>query len=422
MHRLYRRTLAVFFCHWIATLGVILTSASAIVFITFQFLSFNNVYYAIVVYLIVPAFFVAGLLLIPIGVYLGSRAAGGFRAVLEDTRADDQRLLRLAVVVLAATLANVVLMAGASYKGVEYMDSDEFCGVVCHSPMAPQYEAHMSSPHAEVACVGCHVGPGPESFLRAKVAGLGRVMGMMTGGYDRPLRISEVNRQPLVGACENCHWRGQRQGEPLRLIRHYGDDQESTPMTTVLLMRVDTAIHAAHLGRDIYYRSEDPERQVIPWVSADGVEYVSSGVPNSGPQRMHCLDCHNRVAHSFGPAERVLDQAFADQRIDRSAPFAKRDALEALDRAAQGDPSAVAGSVELSEILRRNVFPSMAVTWNTYPDNIGHQAYPGCFRCHDGQHSSASGQTISQDCFGCHNLLAVEDRQPAILDQLGISP
>ncbi len=28
----------------------------------------------------------------------------------------------------------------------------------------------------------------------------------------------------------------------------------------------------------------------------------------------------------------------------------------------------------------------MKVTWGTHPNNIGHMAYPGCFRCHDGDH------------------------------------
>ena len=43
-----------------------------------------------------------------------------------------------------------------------------------------------------------------------------------------------------------------------------------------------------------------------------------------------------------------------------------------------------ASAQRLVAIYDRNVFPSMKVTWGTYPNNIGHKAYPGCFRCHEG--------------------------------------
>ena len=417
MRHFYKHVFAVFFCHWISTVGVVITSTSAIVFLGFQFRSFTNPYDALIIFVLVPAFFVAGLILVPIGLYLRSRVEGGVRAVWAAVVWDDARLLRLSLVVLSATMVNVVLMSAASYQGLQYLDSNQFCGVVCHNPMSPQFEAHQFSPHASVACVDCHVGPGPSSFLRSKVAGLGRVKAVLLDSYDRPLRISDENRQPVVAACENCHWREQKQGEPLRLIRHYDDDEESTLRSTLLLMRVDTAIHATHVGRDIYYIAEDRERQIIPWVSSDGVEYVSGDVPEVEPVRMGCLDCHNRAAHSFGSPERAVDDAIAEGRVDRSIPFAKRNTLEAV---LQADGAAPASAAE-AEILRRNIFPSVNVTWDSYPDNIGHELYPGCFRCHDSQHTAESGEVISQNCFACHELLAIGEREPEILEQLGIA-
>ena len=68
--------------------------------------------------------------------------------------------------------------------------------------------------------------------------------------------------------------------------------------------------------------------------------------------------------------------------------------------------------------LRPNVFPSMKVTWGTYPNNIGHMAYPGCFRCHDGSHTTKDGKTLSNDCSLCHNLLAADETQPNVLNDL----
>jgi hypothetical protein len=75
---------------------------------------------------------------------------------------------------------------------------------------------------------------------------------------------------------------------------------------------------------------------------------------------------------------------------------------------------------QLAAIYCQNVFPDMKVTWGTHPNNIGHMAYPGCFRCHDGDHVSKGGKTITQDCANCHNLLAVEEAKPKVLSDLGL--
>lgn len=46
-------------------------------------------------------------------------------------------------------------------------------------------------------------------------------------------------------------------------------------------------------------------------------------------------------------------------------------------------------------IYNRNVFPDLRVTWGTYPNNLGHTDFPGCFRCHDGSHTTADGKSIT---------------------------
>jgi hypothetical protein len=74
----------------------------------------------------------------------------------------------------------------------------------------------------------------------------------------------------------------------------------------------------------------------------------------------------------------------------------------------------------LATIYSRNVFPFMKVTWGTHPNNIGHNDYPGCFRCHDGDHVAKDSTSITQDCSACHNLLAVEEAKPKVLSDLGI--
>jgi hypothetical protein len=76
---------------------------------------------------------------------------------------------------------------------------------------------------------------------------------------------------------------------------------------------------------------------------------------------------------------------------------------------------------ELVVLYSQNVFPFMKVTWGTHPNHIGHMSYPGCFRCHDGDHAAKDGKTsITQDCAACHNLLAVDEAKPKVLADLGI--
>ena len=48
----------------------------------------------------------------------------------------------------------------------------------------------------------------------------------------------------------------------------------------------------------------------------------------------------------------------------------------------------------VQDVYRRNVFPDMKVTFGTYPNNIGHVDFPGCFRCHDDDHKSKDGKKI----------------------------
>jgi hypothetical protein len=74
----------------------------------------------------------------------------------------------------------------------------------------------------------------------------------------------------------------------------------------------------------------------------------------------------------------------------------------------------------VANLYARNVFPELKVGWGTYPNNAGHTDFPGCFRCHDEDHSDADGKTITQDCETCHAPLAMEETAPQILETLGL--
>lgn len=101
----------------------------------------------------------------------------------------------------------------------------------------------------------------------------------------------------------------------------------------------------------------------------------------------------------------ALSQAYEREHAD---VFAKR-----------APEIALAGEV-IAGIHNRNVYPDLKVTWGTYPDNIGHTDAPGCFRCHDGDHATADGKQISNNCFVCHFTAAVDETAPEVLQTLGI--
>ena len=83
----------------------------------------------------------------------------------------------------------------------------------------------------------------------------------------------------------------------------------------------------------------------------------------------------------------------------------------------------MAGSAQaLLSVYQHNVFPEMKIGWGTYPNNLGHTDFTGCFRCHNEQHASADGKTITQDCSACHNVVASDEKNPKALVELGLSP
>jgi hypothetical protein len=210
-----------------------------------------------------------------------------------------------------------------------------------------------------------------------------------------------------------------------------------------------------HLGH-IEYIATDSTRTTIPWVqrqNPDGSQTVyaasaQNGAKPQGERRvMDCIDCHNRAAHTFVTAEEAINRAMADGAISPSLPWIHKEGLallkgdytsqeeagadipqqlEAFYRAQSPDVLARKGDLvkqagqELVTVYDQNVFPFMKVTWGTHPNHIGHQEYPGCFRCHDGDHAAKDGTSITQDCSACHNLLAVEEAKPKVLSDLGI--
>jgi hypothetical protein len=402
--------------HWLTSIGVVLTTASGLVFVGLLFLSSDNPYFGIVMFLILPALFVLGLLLMPLGILVVSRRHGGFSKVLERLPREGARAARLAWAFAFATIANAAILGLAAYGGVDYMDSAQFCGQTCHSVMQPQYVRYQSSAHARVPCVDCHIGSGASSFVQYKLAGMRQLVRLSTNTYQRPVPPAMDRMRPARETCEQCHYPGTSKDNTLKVIRHYDNDEKSTEKTTILLVRVGK-IHKAHLEHEIEYLSAVADPQEIPAVMSAGKAYSVEGTDVKGLSRkMDCMDCHNRAGHDFEIPESAVDGSIASGKLDRSRPFARRDAVAALK--AQSGLEAQPAAVQMMH--SRNVYPKLNIGWGTYPNNIGHDKFPGCFRCHDDQHKTKAGDSITQDCGTCHELVAVDEQNPKILNDLGV--
>ena len=453
--------------HWITRLGAILATVSALMMVvlaTIQILGWvEGPYVGLVAFLILPGFFVAGLALIPLGSWVARRRGIRYGDAMPVVDLNRPEIRRSILVVVGLTVLNVLLLSYVSYEGIHHMDSVAFCGTTCHTVMKPEFTAYQDSAHSRVACVSCHIGPGASWFVKSKLSGLGQVLAVATKDYPRPIPSPVRNLRPSRDTCEQCHWPQRFTGDRVRLIRKHADDEANTPLNTVLVLHVGggrsgRGIHGWHLdaNAETTYAVGDATRQTIPWVQvkrSDGTvetfrtsdKSLTDGQIAALPKRrMDCLDCHNRPTHTFEMPDQAVDAALADGRLDHGLPYLRKISIEALRASsAQGgeatlEPAllrfyqenypAIAAdrgriqraAAALRDLRGRNIFPEMAVDWGTYPVNVGHERSPGCFRCHDGEHTSAEGKTISQDCDTCHATLAVEEASPEILNQLGI--
>src|SRR5262245_63771315 len=105
MKSFFRTLLSLAGAHWITSIGVVLTTASGVVFLGLLFQDFNNPYAGVVVFLILPALFASGLLLMPLGLFVASHRVAGFPVILDRVPAEGPRAARLAWVLGFATLA-----------------------------------------------------------------------------------------------------------------------------------------------------------------------------------------------------------------------------------------------------------------------------------------------------------------------------
>src|SRR6266566_5094004 len=277
----------------VSVIGAALTTSGAITLVAFWFYDFllpgpPHPYIGILLFLLLPGVFVLGLLLIPIGILLRRHKLKTQGQLLDIYPAINLRepMVRHGILVVgAATFMNVLIFGTASYRGVQYMDSTQFCGQTCHTVMIPEFTAYQNSPHARF------------------------------------------------------------NGDKFVVKKTYKDDEKNTPQTTAMLLRIgghtwqgSVGIHGRHLdeGSRIRYISIDDQRQVIPVVyytndQGKTVEYVSSDVQATKQQlaagehrSMDCVDCHNRPTHVFETPENAVNEQMASGFVSPELPFMRK--------------------------------------------------------------------------------------------------
>jgi len=424
----------------------------------------GGAYLGIVTFLILPMFLLAGLILIPIGISRdrkrlaaeGKEGAAARFPVIDLNREHTRKMLTL---MLASTTLSVVVLASATYKGVDVMDSTAFCGTVCHTVMQPEFTAHQRSPHARVACADCHIGPGADWFIKSKLSGAWQVIAVALDLYPTPIPTPIHDLRPARETCEQCHWPTTYVGDLLKVKTVYTDDEPNTPLKTAVLLKVgglagrDTSGIHWHVNPDITirYRSDESRETIydVELTTADGQVklFKTRDTPEEVmPWRiMDCVDCHNRPTHRYRLPMDEVDNAMANGYIDNTLPYIKRESMRLLrdgyqthDEARDDIPRKLfefyeenypeliesemdtisKAAEELLVIYTSNVFPKMNVDWGTYPDHSEHMDSPGCWRCHDRKHRTEDREQISRDCDLCHTILAQEEKDPEILETL----
>lgn len=415
-------------------------------------------YAGLIIFVVLPAVLLFGLVLIPIGMLMEWRRVRrtGRRSIprfpLIDLNVPQQR--NAAAIFAVGSIVLLFCSIFGSFQAYEATESVAFCGTTCHTVMQPEYLTYQHSPHARVRCVDCHVGPGADWYVKSKLSGLYQVYAVAFDTFPRPIVGPITSLRPAQETCEQCHWPQMFFGDQEQRTTHFLSDEHNTPWELQLLLKTGggrspggmaTGIHwHMNIGSRVDYIASDPQRQQIPWVritdrlTGQSTEYVSSDTPLSREQiaaaevrTMDCMDCHNRPSHIFRSPSYSLDQALQTGVIDPSLPFVKRTGVgllaaqygsvdEALGAIAKGvndfyqqnypalatqrRHDVAAAVAALQDIYRQNFFPALKARWDVYPENVGHKIFRGCFRCHDGQHRSADGKSITASCTTCHTI------------------
>lgn len=365
---------------------------------------------------------------------------------------DPLHRTRAVLVSLGAVLASGFFIT-AIYAW-EFTSTPQFCGTTCHT-MPAEYSAYQRSPHARVDCVNCHVPKGVNSAVAQKISDVSHVIGIVFHNYETPIVAQSL--RPAREVCERCHWPEKFYGDKIRKIVRFLPDEKNTEVDTYLIMKTGGGTSRVgkgygihwHIENQVEYITTDRMKQSIPWVrvtfpNGKQVEYLDATtnltkeqIERSPKRQMDCMDCHNRASHYLKSPDLSMDEALASGQIDKTLPEIKKKGVEVLEAKYSSLTERLKAIDALEDFYRTNYpqvyaeksaaikeaiafikqievntdFPQLQVDWRTYPNNVGHKEFPGCFRCHDGKHIAQGAPdlpperlSIRLQCNICHSI------------------
>ena len=342
---------------------------------------------------------------------------------------------------------------------IHWTETADFCGR-CHQ-MGPELAAYDAGPHADVTCGECHVEPGVDGWIKAKLNGTRQLIQVITGLYPKPVPPPDHSALPSVqGTCLRCHSLDRLATANLVTRTSFTEDETNTRQFVGLMIRpgsgdvfdVNRSVHW-HVLRHVEFRTPTENAEKVDYVAVteddgtvrefiaqDQIEVAEDVQPDidrikaaEKERTMDCISCHNRVGHAIPNPRRGLDADLAAGRIDPSLPWIKREGSRILwssypdETAADAEvdklrsfyelryPDVAAGKsgeidaavAQIKVLYRLTATPDMKVTAATYPDFLGHLDFPGCFRCHDGGHHLVKDGVVQKEvipatCDACH--------------------
>jgi nitrate/TMAO reductase-like tetraheme cytochrome c subunit len=449
--------------NWLTIIGAITAVINLILILVLFIISTifqkNNSNLGLFIYIILPGFFILGLILIPIGMIrerrIMSHKAKGEIKRLPFIDLNDPSHRNAFVIFTISTIVILVLSTMGSFKAYHITESVDFCGVLCHEVMEPEHTAYQNSPHANVLCVECHVGAGASWYVKSKLSGLHQVYAVLTNDYTKPIETPLHDLRPARETCEECHWPQKFYARSLWTNKYFLADSLNTEWDVILQMKTGPEYSALGLREGIHwhinpavnisYISENDKREIITYVKytnkANGEVTIyrneespvsDSLITSSEIRTMDCIDCHNRPSHKYTSPTVYFDKAMISGAISKNIPFLKKITMEVLresftdtdtakmkirdgitsfyktnypDLYSQNSVDIDTAIVAIQKAFSQNTFPGMKVTYDVYPEHIGHLESNGCFRCHNGSFKSDNGRTITKDCNLCHTIV-----------------
>jgi len=418
----------------------------------------SNTNLGLFIYIILPGFMVMGLLLIPVGMFRErskQRKSATHEARFPRIDLNDPRHRNAFIIFTITTIVVLFLSTMGSFEAYHMTESVEFCGTLCHQVMEPEHTAFQNSPHANVACVECHVGSGASWYIKSKISGLHQVWAVMTKSYPTPIETPLHDLRPARETCEKCHWPQKFYARSLWTKKYFLADSLNTEWDVMLQMKTGPEFSGMGLKEGIHwhinpavnieYISENDKRENISYVkytnktTGEVTVYRSEKNPVSDslisastPRTMDCIDCHNRPSHNYKSPTVYFDKAMTSGEISKDIPFFKKVTMGILtDAFTDKDTAFMKIEACLSDYYKKdfadyysknttiinnsiasvkkefsqNNFPKMKVTYDRYPEHIGHLESDGCFRCHNGSFKADNGRVISHDCNLCHTIV-----------------